>query len=256
MKALVAARTPAVTIVGKSWDLHVHDVLGVSLDENLRMIADSVAYCAAHVGEVIYDAEHFFDGFAPTPTTPCGRSRRPPTAGATWIVLCDTNGGTLPMEVAEAVTVVRRNIHVPIGIHTHNDCELAVANTLAAVQQGATQVQGTINGIGERCGNVDLCSVIANLALKLQGFEVLAPGRLAHLTEVSRYVYETANMNFRPGQPFVGTSAFAHKGGMHVHGVRKNSSSYEHLDPERCRQRAAGADQRIVGQVEHCREAG
>ncbi len=123
------------------------------------------------------------------------------------------------------------SVAVPIGIHTHNDCELAVANTLAAVAQGATQVQGTINGIGERCGNVDLCSVIANLALKYPGYEVLAPGKLAHLTEVSRYVYETANMNFRPGQPFVGTSAFAHKGGMHVHGVRKNASSYEHIDP-------------------------
>ncbi|MGE3819549.1 MAG: citramalate synthase, partial [Isosphaeraceae bacterium] len=152
-------------------------------------------------------------------------------AGAACLVLCDTNGGTLPDAVAEAVDAVRALIAVPIGIHTHNDCDLAVANTLAAVQRGATQVQGTINGIGERCGNVDLCSVVANLALKFPDYQVLSPDRLAHLTEVSRYVYETANMNFRPGQPFVGASAFAHKGGMHVHGIRKNANSYEHIDP-------------------------
>jgi 2-isopropylmalate synthase len=133
--------------------------------------------------------------------------------------------------VAEAVAAVRCEVGVPIGIHTHNDCELAVANSLAAVARGATQVQGTINGIGERCGNVDLCSVIANLALKYAGYEVLAPGKLAHLTEVSRYVYETANMNFRAGQPFVGASAFAHKGGMHTHAVARNTASYEHIDP-------------------------
>ncbi|MBV8267292.1 MAG: citramalate synthase [Planctomycetaceae bacterium] len=241
MKALVAARTPAVTIVGKSWDLHVHDVLGVSLDENLRMISDSVAFCAAHVGEVIYDAEHFFDGFARNPDYALGTLQAAASAGARWIVLCDTNGGTLPEEVAGAVAAVRRELPVPIGIHTHNDCDLAVANTLTAVRQGATQVQGTINGVGERCGNVDLCSVIANLALKLRGFEVLAPGKLAHLTEVSRYVYETANMNFRPNQPFVGTSAFAHKGGMHVHGVRKNANSYEHIDPG-----AVGNERRVL----------
>jgi 2-isopropylmalate synthase len=153
-------------------------------------------------------------------------------AGAKWIVLCDTNGGSLPEEVAEAVSRVARELPVPVGIHTHNDGELAVANTLAAVQHGARQVQGTINGLGERCGNVDLCSVVANLALKLKGYETLLPGKVANLTEISRYVYETANMNFRPGQPFVGSSAFAHKGGMHVHGVRKIAHSYEHIDPQ------------------------
>jgi 2-isopropylmalate synthase len=137
----------------------------------------------------------------------------------------------MPEEVAEAVDAVRAAVDVPIGIHTHNDGELAVANTLAAVRRGATQIQGTINGIGERCGNVDLCSAIANLALKYRGYDLLRSGSLAKLAEVSRYVYETANMNFRPGQPFVGTSAFAHKGGMHVHGVRKLASSYEHIDP-------------------------
>lgn len=231
MKALVEAATPAVTVVGKSWDFQAREVLGVSLDENLRMIADSVAFLAANTGEVVYDAEHFFDGFKQNPEYALQTVQAAAASGAHWVVLCDTNGGALPDEVAEAVNAVRKAVGAPIGIHTHNDCELAVANTLAAIAQGATQVQGTINGIGERCGNVDLCSVIANLALKFSGYEILGPGKLAHLTEVSRYVYEVANMNFRPGQPFVGASAFAHKGGMHVHGVRKNASSYEHIDP-------------------------
>jgi 2-isopropylmalate synthase len=231
MKALVGAETPVITVVGKSWDFQATEVLGVSLEENVRMIADSVAFLAANADELIYDAEHFFDGFKRNPDYALLTLQTAAEAGAAWIVLCDTNGGALPEEVAEAVDAVRRQIHVPVGIHTHNDCDLAVANTLAAVARGATQVQGTINGIGERCGNVDLCSVIANLALKKTGYEVLPPDRLAHLTEVSRYVYETANMNFRPGQPFVGASAFAHKGGMHVHGIRKNAASYEHMDP-------------------------
>jgi 2-isopropylmalate synthase len=231
MRALVDAGTTAVTIVGKSWDLHVRDVLGVSLEENLRMIGDSVGFCAAHVAEVIYDAEHFFDGFKHNPEYALRTVQTAAAAGASWIVLCDTNGGALPEQVADAVSSVAREIVVPLGIHAHNDGDLAVANSLAAIRQGARQVQGTINGLGERCGNVDLCSVIANLALKYPGYSVLEPGRLQHLTELSRYVYETANMNFRPNQPFVGASAFAHKGGMHVHGIRKNASSYEHVDP-------------------------
>ncbi len=231
MKALVEARTPAITIVGKSWDLHVHEVLGVSLEENLRMIGDSVAFCAASAPEVIYDAEHFFDGFKRNPDYTLRTIQSAADAGAAWIVLCDTNGGALPEEVAAAIDQVVREVKVPLGIHTHNDGDLAVANALMAVRHGARQVQGTINGLGERCGNVNLCSVAANLALKYPGSSVLLPGQLAHLTEVSRYVYETANMNFRPGQPFVGASAFAHKGGMHVHGIRKNAISYEHIDP-------------------------
>jgi len=241
MQALVNSGAPVVTLVGKSWDLHVNEVLGVSLDENVRMIADSVAFCVAHVPELIYDAEHFFDGYKRNPDYALRTLAAAAEAGARWIVLCDTNGGSLPEQVADAVAEVRRSITVPIGIHTHNDGDLAVSNTLAAVMHGATQVQGTMNGIGERCGNVDLCSVIANLALKYKDFEVLAPGSLAHLTEVSRYVYETANMNFRPDQPFVGTSAFAHKGGMHVHGVRKIAASYEHIDPA-----AVGNERRVL----------
>jgi 2-isopropylmalate synthase len=231
MKALIAAGTPTVTLVGKSWDLHVNDVLGVSLDENLRMIGDSVAFCASRAREVIYDAEHFFDGFKRNPDYALRSIQAAAVAGAAWIVLCDTNGGALPDEVAEAVAIVCREVSIPLGIHTHNDGDLAVANALAAVRHGALQVQGTINGLGERCGNVDLCSVVANLALKYPDYSVLFPGKLEQLTELSRYIYETANMNFRPDQPFVGSSAFAHKGGMHVHGVRKNSISYEHVDP-------------------------
>jgi 2-isopropylmalate synthase len=241
MKALVGAGAAAITIVGKSSAFQVEEVLGVSLDENLRMISDSIAFCAAHAPEVIYDAEHFFDGFKQSPEYALRTLQAAAEAGAAWIVLCDTNGGSLPGEVARAVAAVAAAIDRPIGIHTHNDCDLAVANTLAALEQGATQVQGTINGIGERCGNVDLCSVVANLALKCRGYEVLKPGKLAHLTEVSRYVYETANMNFRPGQPFVGTSAFAHKGGMHVHGIRKSAASYEHIDPA-----AIGNERRVL----------
>ncbi len=231
MKSLVAAGTDAITIVGKSWDLHVREVLGVSLEENLRMISDSVAFCAAHTSEIVYDAEHFLDGYKRNRDYALATIKAAEAAGAAWIVLCDTNGGALPEEIALAVSAVIRECKIPIGIHTHNDGELAVANSLAAVRAGALQVQGTINGIGERCGNVDLCSVIANLALKYQGYDLLTPGSVERLTELSRYVHETANMNFRSNQPFVGTSAFAHKGGMHVHGVRKIAQSYEHIEP-------------------------
>jgi 2-isopropylmalate synthase len=230
LKALLDSQAPVVTIVGKTWDLHVRDILGTSLDENLRMIADSVAHCRAAGREVFYDAEHFFDGYKANPQYAVQTLKAAEEAGATVVILCDTNGGTMPEQVAERVEVVRKALHCAIGIHCHNDCDLAVANTLAAVQKGATQVQGTMNGIGERCGNVDLVSVIANLALKY-GHEVLRSGSLKRLTEASRYVYEIANMNFRPGQPFVGTSAFAHKGGMHTHAVARNPLSYEHIDP-------------------------
>jgi 2-isopropylmalate synthase len=194
------------------------------------MIADSVACCRAAGREVFYDAEHFFDGYRHNPEYAVQTLRAAEQAGASVIILCDTNGGTLPEEITEAVTTVRRAVRVELGIHCHNDSDVATANSMAAVRCGATQVQGTINGIGERCGNADLVCIIANLALK-RGFDVLRPESLRRLTEVSRYVYETANMNFRPGQPFVGASAFAHKGGMHTHAVAKVSHSYEHLDP-------------------------
>jgi 2-isopropylmalate synthase len=230
LKALLAAQTPLVTLVGKTWDMHVREVLGTTLEENLRMIADSVAFCKAAGREVFYDAEHFFDGFKHNPEYALQTLRAAQDAGASVVILCDTNGGTLPDEIAERVDLVRRALRVDVGIHCHNDCDVAVANTLAAVAKGATQVQGTINGIGERCGNVDLVSVVANLVLK-RGHDVLQSGSLARLTELSHYVYEVANMNFRPNQPFVGASAFAHKGGMHAHGVARNTASYEHIDP-------------------------
>jgi 2-isopropylmalate synthase len=241
LKALVGANAPAITIVGKSWDLHVRDVLEVSLHENIRMIADSVAFCAAHAPEVIYDAEHFFDGFKRNPEYALATIQAAAEAGAAWVVLCDTNGGALPEEIGVAVSQVVKELKVPLGIHTHNDGDLAIANSLAAVRRGALQVQGTINGLGERCGNADLCSVVSNLALKCDGYSVLLPGTLARLSELSRYVYEIANMNFRANQPFVGTSAFAHKGGMHVHGIRKNAASYEHIAPA-----AVGNERRVL----------
>jgi 2-isopropylmalate synthase len=240
MKALVEAQTPVVTIVGKTWDLHVREVLNTTPQENLRMIGESVAFCKAAGREVSYDAEHYFNGYRQNPAYALQTLRTAQEAGATVIILCDTNGGTLPEELATAVAEARRALRVDVGIHCHNDCDVAVANSLAAVAQGATQVQGTINGIGERCGNANLVSIIANLALK-RGFDVLRPGSLRRLTEVSRYVYETANMNFRSDQPFVGASAFAHKGGMHTHAIVRNPVSYEHIDPA-----AVGNERRIL----------
>src|SRR5262249_42559068 len=174
VKALLDAETSLVTIVGKTWDLHVREVLGTTLEENERMIADSVSYCVEKGREVFYDAEHFFDGFRANPEYALRTLRAAQNAGATVVILCDTNGGTLPEEVAAAVDAVRRELRVPLGIHCHNDSDVAVANTLTAVAHGATQVQGTINGIGERCGNVDLVSVIANLGIK-RGYDMLIP---------------------------------------------------------------------------------
>jgi 2-isopropylmalate synthase len=231
MCALRDAQSPIVTIVGKTSDLHVFEVLHITEEENLAMIHDSVAFLRAEGREIFYDAEHFFDGFRANPEFALKTVLAAQNAGASAIILCDTNGGRLPEEVAAAVDAVRRELKVPVGIHVHNDGELAVANSLIAVDHGAIQVQGTINGIGERCGNADLISVIGNLALK-KGYEVLKPGGVSHLTELSRYVYEIANMNFRNGQAFVGTSAFAHKGGMHVHAVNRLAASYEHIPPE------------------------
>jgi 2-isopropylmalate synthase len=230
LKAILAAQTPVVTLVGKTWDMHVTTVLGTTLEENLRMIADSIALCKAAGREVFYDAEHFFDGFKHNANYALQTLRAAQEAGASVVILCDTNGGTLPDEIAERVERVKEALWVVIGIHCHNDCDVAVANTLAAVARGASQVQGTINGLGERCGNVNLLSVVANLALK-RGDDVLLPDSLGRLTDLSRFVYEMANMNFRPDQPFVGQSAFAHKGGMHAHGVARNTASYEHIDP-------------------------
>jgi 2-isopropylmalate synthase len=205
------------------------------------MIRESVKHLHEAGREVIYDAEHFFDGWKANRDYALTTILAAAEAGASLVVLCDTNGGSMPEEVAEMTRAVGDELHVPVGIHCHNDCDLAVANSLAAVDAGAVQVQGTINGLGERCGNADLVSVVANLALKKQGYEVLRPDCLEHLTELSRYVYETANMHFRPNQPFVGPSAFAHKGGMHVHAVSRAVASYEHISPE-----SVGNERRVL----------
>ncbi len=233
MQALVRAGTPVVTIVGKTWDLHVDQVLRVSRDENLAMIEESVAFCAQGGREVFYDAEHFFDGYEANPDYATKTVQAAVAGGASRVVLCDTNGGSLPERVARIVDEIRCVLgkDVKLGIHTHNDAGCAVANALAAVRRQCVQVQGTINGIGERCGNVDLTTVIANLMLKMKHDCLAGPDALLGLTEISRFVYELANMNLREHQPYVGSAAFAHKGGMHVHAVNRIAHSYEHVDP-------------------------
>ena len=229
--ALLEAQTPVVTLVGKTIAAQVEKVLGVSLEENLAMISQSVAHFVREGRKVVYDAEHFFDAWRANPDYALRTLLAARDAGACVLVLCDTNGGSLSEWVAHATAEVRAKVGVLVGIHTHNDAALAVANALAAVNAGADHVQGTINGVGERCGNMDLIPLVANLQLKC-GMDCLRPGTLQHLTEVSRYVYETANLNLVPAQPYVGSSAFAHKGGMHVHAVQKDVSTYEHVLPE------------------------
>jgi len=231
LKVLLAAATPVVTLVGKTWDLHVRDDLRISQKANLEVIADSIAYMKKHVDEVIFDAEHFFDGFRANPDYALECLKAAQEGGADWIVLCETNGGRLPGDIREALTQVNRAIKTPLGIHCHNDGELAVANTLAGVEMGVTQIQGTINGFGERCGNVNLISVIANLQLKM-GKKCVTPAQLKKLREVSQLFYELANIPPNKRQAFVGDSAFAHKGGLHVAGVLKNRETYEHIDPD------------------------
>ncbi|WP_166242448.1 citramalate synthase [Paenibacillus turpanensis] len=231
LNRLVESGVQVATIFGKSWDFHVHTALQTTLDENLAMIYDSVKYLREQGLEVIYDGEHFFDGYKNNPDYAMETIRKAQEAGANWVVLCDTNGGTLPGEISEIVSRVCSELTVPIGIHAHNDCELGVANSLAAVQAGARQVQGTINGIGERCGNANLCSVIPNLQLKLN-YDVISADQLKTLSSVARYVNELANIHMPLNQPFVGTAAFAHKGGIHVSAILKHPKTYEHIEPE------------------------
>jgi len=241
LRALLDCGAATTTLVGKSSAFQATEVLRASLEENLAMIRESVAMLVEAGRRVIFDAEHFFDGYKQDRDYALAAVRAAAEAGACRVVLCDTNGGSMPEEIAELTAAAVAQLAVPVGIHCHNDCDLAVANTLAAVEAGATQVQGTVNGFGERCGNADLISVIANLALKKQGYQVLGGRGTQHLTELSRYVYEMVNMNFRTHQPFVGKSAFAHKGGMHVSGVARNTASYEHVDPE-----SVGNERRVL----------
>ncbi|MFA6599750.1 MAG: citramalate synthase [Candidatus Omnitrophota bacterium] len=231
VKALLEAGTKTVTIFGKSWDFHVAEVFKTSLKENLEMIYDTVHYLKAKKLEVIYDAEHFFDGFKANPDYALKTLQQAARAGADNITLCDTNGGSLPHEVRRAILRVKRAVKVPLGIHCHNDSEHAVANTIQAVGEGCVLVQGTINGYGERCGNVNLTSVIAVLQLKL-GRPCLPPAALKSLTSVSHYVAEICNMVIPTNQPFTGRSAFAHKGGVHINAMMKNPRTYEHVEPK------------------------
>ncbi|MBK1989879.1 citramalate synthase [Sphaerospermopsis aphanizomenoides BCCUSP55] len=241
LQAILSAGTRWVTIFGKSWDLHVIEGLKTSLDENLAMIRDTIEYLRSQGRRVIYDAEHWFDGYKNNPDYALQTIKTAATAGAEWLVLCDTNGGTLPHEITQIVGVVSSQLSVvicqeqktipQIGIHTHNDSEMAVANALAAVMAGAKMVQGTINGYGERCGNANLCSLIPNLQLKL-GYSCIGEHQLSQLTETSRFVSEVVNLAPDEHAPFVGRSAFAHKGGIHVSAVERNPLTYEHIQPE------------------------
>jgi 2-isopropylmalate synthase len=238
--ALVEAGTPVVSVFGKTWDLHVHRALGISLDENLTLISETVSYLKAHGKEVVYDAEHFFDGYAANADYAFRTLEAAHRAGADVLCLCDTNGGTLVDRVASIVREVRARLSGTIGIHPHNDSDLGVANALAAIEAGATHVQGCLNGYGERCGNANLSSVIANLELKL-GHQTIGSERLKELTGVCKFIAELANLPLRSDQPFVGKSAFAHKGGVHVAAVLKDRATYEHIVPE-----CVGNQQRVL----------
>jgi 2-isopropylmalate synthase len=231
LHTLIEAGAPAVTIFGKSWDLHVKNALGIPLQQNCDLIRASVAYLKSTGREVIYDAEHFFDGFAADSDYALSTLKAAEEGGADLLVLCDTNGGSLTSHIRESIARVQAFTKLPLGIHTHNDSELAVANSLAAVECGAVQVQGTINGYGERCGNANLCSIIPVLELKM-GHRAVKPGGLSLLVSTSRFVSQLANLPHRKELPFVGASAFAHKGGIHVSAVMKDHTTYEHVKPE------------------------
>ncbi|MBC7287251.1 MAG: citramalate synthase [Armatimonadetes bacterium] len=231
LRYLIEAGAPVVTIYGKTWTLHVTDVLRTTVDENLRMIEESVAFLKAHGVEVVYDAEHFFDGYFDDSSYALETLEAAVRGGASWLVLCDTNGGTMPYRIREAAEAVRERFSTPLGIHCHDDTGLAVANSIEAVVAGAEMVQGTINGYGERCGNANLCTVVPNLELKL-GVRCLPEGALAQLVHVSRTVSEMANLPPEARAPYVGTAAFAHKGGAHVNAVLKNPRTFEHVPPE------------------------
>src|SRR5438445_13639895 len=231
MQALLESGAPVVTIVGKSWDFHVTEALGTTLAENLAMIGDTIAFLRPRMDEVLFDAEHFFDGLRANRDYALATLRAAEAAGAHWLILCDTNGGTLPAELVAMIQAVKKHVRAPLGIHVHNDAECAVANSLAAVAEGIGQVQGTFNGFGERCGNANLVSIIPSLVLKL-GLDCIPESNLRELRDASRFVSELANRKPWNAQPYVGDWAFAHKGGMHVSAVQKHPHTYEHVEPE------------------------
>ena len=228
---LLKAETPVFTIFGKSWDMHVYESLGTSLEENLNMIYSTIEYLKPRGDEVVYDAEHYFDGFKANPEYAIQTIKAAADAGAAWIVLADTNGGTLPEDLRTATLAAMDAVDKPIGIHTHDDGGLSLANTLVAVELGAKMVQGTINGLGERCGNANLCSVIPTLSLKM-GYQTLEEDKIGGLTRISRLVSELSNKPHQESLPYVGKRAFTHKGGIHVSAIRKNPKLYEHIEPE------------------------
>jgi 2-isopropylmalate synthase len=232
IRTLVQAQPDVVTIFGKTWDFHVFEALRISLEENLELIFDSLEYLKKHVSEVVYDAEHFFDGYKANPEYALKTLKAAEQAGVDCIALCDTNGGTLPHELPAILVEVKKAVKTPLGIHTHNDGECAVANSLVAVANGIVHVQGTINGFGERCGNANLCSIIPALKLKM-GKECVSDEQLKRLREISRTIYELANLVPDKHQPYVGNSAFAHKGGVHVSAIQRHPETYEHIRPEK-----------------------
>jgi len=231
LQALLEAKTQLVTVVGKSWDRHVTRVLGTTLEENLDMIVESIAYLKSKGLRVFFDAEHFFDAYMTNPEYSLKVVTYAAQAGAECVILCDTNGGSLPRQITETIEAVQKVTSIPLGIHAHNDSELAVANSLAAVEAGVIQVQGTVNGYGERCGNANLCSVIPALKLKM-GFDCVSKEQLGKLSDVSHYVSEIANMPHYDRFPYVGVSAFTHKGGIHVSGLMRWEDSYHHINPD------------------------
>jgi len=231
VQSLLLADTPVIVIFGKSWDFHVTEIIRTSLEENLSMIQDTLAFFKAKGKEVIYDAEHFFDGYKNNPEYAVKSLQAAVDGGADVLVLCDTNGGTFPSEVASIVKKLQVLFNVPIGIHAHNDCGMAVANSVAAVENGARHVQGTYIGFGERCGNANLSTIIANLGVK-RSFECLPADQYRNITRVARHIASVSNVAVNERDPFVGNCAFAHKGGMHIDGVNKASHSFEHINPE------------------------
>ncbi|MGD0914889.1 MAG: citramalate synthase [Thermodesulfobacteriota bacterium] len=232
IQALIEAGTKVITIVGKSWDIHPLEALNITLDQNLEIIHSSIQFLKGQAEEVIFDAEHFFDGFKNNPQYALSTLKAAQDAKADWIVLCDTNGGTFPDEIQTIIRETRKQITIPLGIHVHNDTEMAVANTILAVKEGVLMVHGTMNGYGERCGNANLCSIIPNLKLKMK-MDCITDDQLKKITEVSRFISELANLPHNKYLPYVGDSAFAHKGGLHVSAIRKSDATYEHVPPER-----------------------
>jgi len=240
IRTLIEAEVSVITIVGKTWDFHVRELFKIPIEENLEIIHNSVLFLKKHTDKVFFDAEHFFDGYKDNPEFAIKCLKAAESAGSDCLVLCDTNGGCLPNEIRKIINDVMKKVKAPVGIHVHNDSDCAVASSLAAVDAGAMQVQGTINGLGERCGNANLCSVIPNLQIKA-GYSCLSDERVMRLRDVSRFVNEIANMRHFKRQPFVGDSAFAHKGGIHVSAIRKRPETYEHIKPE-----LVGNSQRVL----------